>query len=117
MLSDLTIEERLRLVRFMCAFAWADLDIAEREVALIRDLIAKLELPEAARDEAEGWLQHPPHEEDLHPYDIPDAHKRMFLEAAAELIGVDGHVDRMEVENLALFEVLMGITLDDDDDE
>lgn len=97
----------------MCAFAWADLDISEREVALIREFAERLGIPAGDRSEVESWLQHPPNEEDLDPYDVPDAHKRMFLEAAAELIGVDGHVDRMEVENLALFEVLLGVTLDD----
>jgi uncharacterized membrane protein YebE (DUF533 family) len=115
MMNELTVEEKLRFVRFMCAFAWADLDIADRERGLIRDLIQRLDLPASAVEEAEGWLVHPPLEEDLDPYDIPDAHRRIFLQAATELIGVDGHVDRMEVENLALFEMLMGLDIDDEE--
>jgi len=115
MLNDLSVEDRLRFVRFMCAFAWADLDIADRERGLIRELVARLDLPPEAVEEAEAWLVHPPSEEDLDPYDIPDAHRRLFAEAAAEIIGVDGHIDRMEVENLALFEMLMGVDGEDEE--
>ena len=108
MLEELTVEEKLRLVRFMCAFAWADLDVSEREQALLSALIRKLDLPDEARLEAESWIEHPPDEEELDPNDIPLAQRRLFVSAATEIIGVDGVIDGMEVENLALFDALLG---------
>jgi uncharacterized membrane protein YebE (DUF533 family) len=85
MLDQLTIEEKVRLIRFMCSFAWADLDVSDRERTMIRDLVRKLGLPEPAASEAESWLDHPPEE-----------------------VSADGVVDVMEVENFALFEALLG---------
>ena len=85
MLEELTVEEKLRLVRFMCAFAWADLDVSEREQALLSALIRKLDLPDEARLEAESWIEHPPDEEELDPNDIPLAQRRLFVSAATEI--------------------------------
>lgn len=107
MLDDLTQDEKLRLLRFLCAFAWADLDIAEKERKLVNDLIARMGLTPRAAAEAASWLDHPPAEDDLDPYDIPDAHRQLFLEAALEMVGADGVVDAMELENYAIFEALM----------
>lgn len=113
MLNALTDEEKLRLVRFMSSFAWADLDVTERERNLIRLLVERLGLPAQAAEEAVGWLEHPPSEEDLDPNDIPIEHRRLFVEIATELVGVDGLVDEMAIEALAIFESL----LDDHDGE
>jgi uncharacterized tellurite resistance protein B-like protein len=108
MLDQLTIEEKVRLIRFMCSFAWADLDVSDRERTMIRDLVRKLGLPEPAASEAESWLDHPPDEEELDPYDIPLEQRRLFVSAAAQMVSADGVVDVMEVENFALFEALLG---------
>lgn len=115
MLNQLTVEEKTRLIRFMCSFAWADLDVSERERRLIGELIRKLDLPDGIAAEAESWLDHPPSEEDLDPYDIPLEQRRLFVEAAAEIVRADGVVDIMEVENFAIFEALLGG--DDEDTE
>jgi len=113
MLDMLTVDEKVRLVRFMCSFAWADLDVSERERRMIADLIRMLNLPEGVASEAEGWLDHPPDEEDLDPYDIPLEQRRIFVDAAARMVSADGVVDPMEVENFALFEALLGGDIDD----
>lgn len=107
MLKDLSDDEKLRLLRFMCAFAWADLEIADKERDLVLGIIRALELPAEEAALAATWLDHPPSEDDLDPYEIPDAHRRLFLEAALEMVGADDVVDVMEAENFAIFEALM----------
>ena len=107
MLAQLTNEEKLRLLRFMCSFAWADLEIADKERAFVLGLIKSMKLPEDDAARAALWLDHPPSEEELDPYEIPDEHRKLFLEAALEMVGADGVVDVMEAENFAIFEALM----------
>lgn len=122
MLDELQNDEKLRLLRFLCSFAWADLEIADKERKLVRDIIHKMGLPPADAALASTWLDHPPSEDELDPYDIPDEHRRLFLDAALEMIGADDHVDEMEAENFAIFEALMSgaddpFADDDEDDE
>lgn len=107
MLKQLTTDEKLRLLRFMCSFAWADLQIADKERAFVRDIIARMGLPPEDAELAETWLDHPPSEDELDPYEIPEAHRRLFLEAALEMVGADDVLDVMEAENFAIFEALM----------
>ncbi len=109
MFDHLTTEEKTRLIRFMCSFAWADLDVSDRERRMIGELVRRLGLPDTAAAEVEAWLEHPPSEEDLDPYDIPIEQRRLFVEAAAEVVRADGVVDDLEVENFALFEALLGL--------
>ena len=45
-LKDLKQEDRLRLMGFVCSFAWADLEIADGERELVADLVKKLDLDE-----------------------------------------------------------------------
>lgn len=115
MLNELTTDDKLRLLRFMCAFAWADLEIADKERAFVIDLIARMRLPPPDAALAESWLDHPPAEEEVDPYDIPDDHRRIFLEAALEMVGMDGVVDPLEAESFAIFEAL--VALDDSEDD
>ena len=109
MFTDLTVEEKLRLLRFVCAFAWSDLEIQDQERTIVVKLIDKLDLPKDDREEAMGWLDHPPSEDELDPYDVPEAHRKLFVDAALEMVGVDGVVDRLEAEQYAIFEALMGL--------
>ncbi len=116
MLKDLSHDEKLRLLRFLCSFAWADLDIDDEERALVARFIDAMGLDPEDAELAMGWLDHPPPEDDLDPYDIPDEHKKLFLEAALAMMGADGVVDTMEVESFALFEALMGVVEEEDED-
>ncbi len=112
MIETLAQDEKLRLLKFLCAFAWADLEIADRERGLVRALVAKMGLDGAAAEQVEGWLDHPPSEEELDPYEIPDEHRRLFLDAALEMVDADGVLDTMEIENFAIFQALMTDGLD-----
>ena len=94
-------------MRFVCAFAWADLEIADSETHYITRLMEKLDLDDEARGEVRGWLQLPPRPEEVDPGDIPPELKQIFLTIILEVVGADGVVDEREVENLSLLEQLL----------
>jgi len=94
-------------MRFVCSFAWADLEIVDAERALVHDLVSQLELDEEDKTQVEEWLKHPPRAEELDPQDIPVAHRQVFLNAALKMVAADGVIDKDEVENFALFEKLL----------
>lgn len=106
-LDDLDSESRLRLMRFVCSFAWADLQIADTEKDFVRGLMGKLGLDAAERAEAETWLEVPPRPEDIDPTDIPHEHRQVFLNTILQVVGADGVVAPDEVELLALLEQLL----------
>ena len=49
MLDDLNSEDRLRLMKFICSFAWADLHIQDSERHFVRSMVARLGLSEEKR--------------------------------------------------------------------
>lgn len=106
-LADLNNEDRLRLVRFLCSFAWADLAVSGSERAYLAKIIDRLELRGRARAEAESWLKVPPPPEDIDPTDIPREHRQVFLTHVLQMMGADGQVDEREVENFQLLERLL----------
>jgi uncharacterized tellurite resistance protein B-like protein len=106
-LSELTQEDRLRLVKFVCSFAWADLEIADSERNFIHKLVRRLKLADDERAQVEEWLDIPPRPEELDPTEIPREHRALFLSVAREMIEADGEISEEEVENLSLFEQLL----------
>ncbi len=107
-LTKLDREDRLRLMKFVCSFAWADLEIAEQERKLVQRMVDKLKLAEDERAQVARWLEVPPRAEEVDPAEVPHAHKQLFLQAARETIAVDGEISEDERENLALLEQLLG---------
>lgn len=107
-MKELDREDRMRLMRFVCSFAWADLEVKDAERKMIRKLVKKLGLDAGEVAEVEGWLEVPPRAEELDPADVPRAHRRLFLETVRSVIVADGEVDQDEAENLVLFEMLLG---------
>jgi len=107
MLAKLKKEERLLLLKFVCAFAWADLEVKDSEKKLARRMIAKFKLDEDEAKQVEGWLKRPPKPEEVDPNRVPRAHKELFLDAARQMISVDGEIDPAERENLELLEQLL----------
>jgi len=106
-LKKLSREDRLRLMRFVCSFAWADLEVKKTERALVQKMAKKLGLEEDELAQVKEWLQVPPRAEDVDPQSIPSAQRKMFLDAAREMIAVDGEVDPDEKESFAIFEQLL----------
>lgn len=107
MLDKLDREERLRLMKFICSFAWADLEIQSSERDFVSKMVKRLELDEAEALQVAEWLEVPPPAEELDPTDIPHAHRSLFLDAARAMVVADGVVDQDEAENLVLLEQLL----------
>jgi len=107
-LSNLDREERLRLMKFVCSFAWADLEVKDEERDFVRRLVKKLALDDTDRGMVEEWLEVPPRAEEVDPADIPVEHRQLFLDAVRAMIVSDGRVDQDEAENLVLLEALLG---------
>ena len=107
MLETLDREERLRLVKFVCSFAWADLEVQVEEREFVKRLVERLELDDAERGMVDEWLQVPPRPEEVDPADIPVEHRQLFLDAVRAMIVADGRVDQDEAENLVLLEALV----------
>lgn len=106
-ISQLSKEDRLRLMKFVCSFAWADLHIAESERKMVQKLVRRLKLNKDEKQIVEGWLEIPPKAEELDPTQIPDSHRALFLTTAREMIEIDGEIAPEEVENFELLEQLL----------
>ncbi|WP_437816991.1 TerB family tellurite resistance protein [Sorangium sp. So ce1078] len=106
MLDKLSRQERLQLMRFICSFAWADLQVREQEREFVRKMILRLQLDEEEAKEVRSWLDVPPVADDVDPMKIPRAHRQLFLAAAREMISSDGEIGEEERESLSLLEQL-----------
>ncbi|MCA9685927.1 MAG: TerB family tellurite resistance protein [Myxococcales bacterium] len=93
-------------MKFVCSFAWADLEIQDEERTLVGNMIERLDLQED-RKQIEGWLKHPPPPEEVDPTEVPREHRQLFLAAVREMVAADDKVDPAEAEALELFEQLM----------
>ncbi|MGB5694567.1 MAG: TerB family tellurite resistance protein [Polyangiales bacterium] len=107
MLDALDREDRLQLMRFVCSFAWADLEIADAEREFIVKMVIRLGLDEEEQEQVAGWLEVPPPVDDLDPADIPREHRQLFLDAAKAMIMSDGNVEDVEAENLIILDQLL----------
>ena len=93
MTDGLTRDERLLLIKFVCAFAWADLSVDDRERRFVERLIRRLELDEDALALAERWLAVAPAPHEVDPKQVPAEHRKTFIDTIRALIYVDGKVD------------------------
>jgi len=107
MLDQLDRRERIRLVQFVCSFAWADLEIQPEERVFISRLIRRLELDEEEDLQVQQWLDLPPSLDDLDPTSFPAAHRRFFVEASEGLISADGEIADEERETFEIFKQLL----------
>jgi len=105
--AGLERQDKLRLLRFACALAWADLTVQEPERELFRQLVDAMGFEGADRTAALGWLRRPPRPEEVDPQDVPPEHRQLFLEAARSMVERDGVVARGEAESLELLEKLL----------
>jgi len=107
MLDALNKEDRLQLMRFVCSFAWADLEIADAEREFIVKMVVRLSLDDEEQEQVAKWLELPPRADDLDPADIPKEHRQLFLDAAKAMIMSDGNVEDVEAENLIILDQLL----------
>jgi uncharacterized tellurite resistance protein B-like protein len=106
-MKGLSKEDRMRLMRFVCSFAWADLEIQPEERAFVAKLVKQLKLDDDEKRQVEGWLQLPPRPEEVDPARVPRAHRALFLDAVRAVVAADGTIAPEEDENLELFEALL----------
>ena len=106
-LADLTRDERLLLMEFVCSFAWADLEIKPEERDLVAQLIRRLKLGEDEAEQVNAWLDVPPPLDDLDPARVPRAHRVKFLRAVESIVTVDGEVSPEEHDSLVVFAQLI----------
>jgi uncharacterized tellurite resistance protein B-like protein len=107
MMEGMNQEERLQLVRFVCSFAWADLEIRDAERAYIQDLIRRLDFDEDEAEEVEALLSHPPNPDDVDPADVPLHHREIFLQHVLEVSRSDGELAEVEREAYELLSKLL----------
>jgi len=109
MLQKMNRAERLRLIRFVASFAWADGVVKDQEREFLRGLMKRLPLEPDEIALAEGWLDRPPHAAEVDPAQIPHKHRHLFLTMAKGVISADGEIDPEEAERLELLkELLLG---------
>jgi uncharacterized tellurite resistance protein B-like protein len=107
MLAKLDASERMLLLKFVCSFAWADLEIRAPERKMVKRLVKSLGLSREEAERVEEWLKTPPTADEVDPNRVPRAHRKLFIDAARQMIGADGEIDPAEQENLELFEALL----------
>ncbi len=106
-LSKLNKTDRRRLMRFVCSFAWADLQVNDKERALVKRMVQTLRLDAEEKKQVQGWLEKPPRPDEVDPTMGPHAHRQLFIDAIKAMIVADGVVTREEVEDLKLFVALL----------
>jgi uncharacterized tellurite resistance protein B-like protein len=107
MLESLDRSERLQLMKFVCSFAWADLEIRPEEREFVAGLIRRLDMDDAEAQQVQGWLKLPPGPEAIDPTEIPMEHRRLFIDEILGVIESDGDVAEEERENLDLLKMLL----------
>jgi uncharacterized tellurite resistance protein B-like protein len=106
-LLSLDRRQRLDLMRFVCAFAWADLSLHPEERAFVGRLVSRLGLDDDEEEQVQSWLISPPPEESVDPMSIPREHKRVFLAAIDGVIAADGVIAPEERESVKLLKELL----------
>lgn len=106
-MKRLNKKDRMRLMRFVCSFAWADLEIQSEERAFVRKLVGQLELDDEEKREVEAMLERPPSPEDVDPAKVPLQHRELFLDAVYAVIAADGNIAPEEHENYELLQALL----------
>jgi uncharacterized membrane protein YebE (DUF533 family) len=107
MLEKLSGAERLRLMRFICSFAWVDLDVHAKERAFVSRMMSRLALDEEEARQVKGWLEVPPRSEEVDPQEVPARHRRIFLDAIRATIEADGVIVPEEQEAYSILEELL----------
>jgi len=108
MLEGLDRSQRLKLMKFVCSFAWADLEVRAAERAFIARLVERLDLDVEELLKVRAWLDHPPAPESVDPNTIPPAHRKVFLQAIEGVIAADGEISAEESETLTVLRELLG---------
>jgi tellurite resistance protein len=97
----------MQLMKFVCSFAWADLEVHPDERDFVARIVRRLDLRVDERRQVERWLELPPTPDEVDPTLVPTAHRKTFVDTIVGIIESDGIVSDEERDNLALFEHLL----------
>ncbi len=106
-LSELRRKDCLRLLKFVCSFAWADFEIRPEERAFLARIVLRLGLDDDAQRQVKGWLEMPPSPEEIDPTTIPRQHRQVFIDAIEGVIAADHEIAPEERESLSVFRQLL----------
>jgi uncharacterized tellurite resistance protein B-like protein len=96
MYDSLSRDDRLLLLRFLCAFAWTDRTVTDKERGFVRRLVERLRVTGEDAEAVDEWLKVAPAPGSVDPAAIPPEHRRAFVEAVRAMIYADGKVDDEE---------------------
>jgi hypothetical protein len=94
-------------MRFVCSFAWIDLEVKQEERELVARLIRRLELDDEEKEHVSKWLDSPPPPDSVDPALVPREHRMTFLRAVESTVSVDGEVTPEERDTLLVFAQLI----------
>lgn len=106
-MDSLNRNDRLRLVKFVCSFAWADLEIRPEERTFVDHIVRSLDLNAEDQMKVKEWMEVPPSPEAVDPTRIPLAQRQLFIHTIEGVITADGEVAPEERESLALLKELL----------
>ena len=92
----------MQLFKYMCAFAWADMEIQHQEREMIERLIISLELSNDQRQTVLQWLDQPNTIPEIDPYDVNPDFREQIYQAAQAVVLSDGELTFNERDMLAL---------------
>ncbi len=99
--------DRLRLLKFLCSFAWADLEVRNEERVFVKRVVQALQLNDEDQAKVQGWLSIPPSPELVDPMLVPRAHRKVFLDSIEGVIVSDGVIAPEEQESFDLLKSLL----------
>jgi uncharacterized tellurite resistance protein B-like protein len=106
-MDEFSHADRLRLVKFLCSFAWADLEVRNEERVFVSRVVQHLQLDDEDQAKVQGWLSIPPSPESVDPMLVPKAHRKVFLDSIEGVIVSDGVIAAKEQENFNLLKTLL----------
>lgn len=98
--------ERVRLLGFVCALAWADLDVNEREADFVAKACRSMRIGRKGMAKVHGWMDAPPHPEEVDPQSVPTKYRRLFVATAKRFVE-SARFDPEARAQMAIFEELM----------
>lgn len=99
--------QKLRLLEFVCSFAWTDLKVQQQERDLVMRAVGRMGLGIDDIKKVEGWLASPPPADEVDPTTIPKEHRKDFFDALVAVARADGRMAPAERDQLALFRELL----------
>jgi len=106
LINHLPERERVRLLGFVCALAWADLEVNERELRFVEHACRSMRIGRKGMAKVHRWIDAPPHPEEVDPQAIPMKYRGLFVATAKRFVETV-RFDREAHEQMAIFEELM----------